>query len=106
MKPQYENVLEYDLILYNPVLGRSIGINETILLSYLIQWTERRGDSDGWFSKTSDEIYLETALTRRMQEKAIETLKVYKLIEVKVKGLPAKRYFKVNHNALKNILGD
>ena len=66
-----------------------------MLLSQLLYWWGK-GQNPEWIYKTIDEIEEETALSRYEQDGAIQKIKNLKLVEVKRKGIPAKRHFKLN----------
>ena len=47
-----------------------------------------------------------TSLTRRQQERGIDTLVRAELIETSVKGLPARRYFRIIERTLETVVND
>ena len=52
-------------------------------------------DEDGWFYCTTDDLEESTTLSWKVQSRIINTLIEYQLIYSKLKGVPAKRYFKI-----------
>ena len=53
--------------------------------------------TDGdWFYSTVEDLEESTALTARQQRRCIDTLIKSGLIQCKVQGMPAKRYFCIN----------
>jgi len=91
-------------IAFNPILAKITGsIPAGLLLSQLLYWY-RKGKDKEWFYKTHVEITKETSLSRGEIDYAVKKLKQLKIIEVKVKGLPAKRYFKINLEHIDNKL--
>lgn len=82
-------------------LARNIGLHETMILTELISkynYFKDKGqlDKEGFFFCTVDDLEHETTINKYYQNKAITNLKKMNLIQYEVKGLPAKRYFKIN----------
>lgn len=98
------NLLRSDgSIILNKSMAHSIGINETIIYSELLSkykyFAERNMlDEDGYFYNTLEDLEKDTALTNRQQTPAINKLMKLKLIDKCIKGIPAKRYFKIYDN--------
>lgn len=98
-----------DFISINRTLAKNIGLHEAIMLSeisckhdyfesnYLLQ--EFDGIS-GWFYLTSQDVEDRTTLTRKQQDKSINNLISLGFIEVKVKGVPPRRFFNINLEAI------
>src|SRR5690625_1732509 len=57
---------------------------------------------DGWFYQTSDTLEELTTLSRYKQDNAIEQLENAGILEKDVRGIPAKRYFRLDYKALAN----
>ena len=87
-------------IVVNKSLIKELGLEPSILFGEIVSeynyWNERDGLNDGFFYSTVENIEEKTTLSKYQQGKAIKKLKELNLIECKVKGLPAKRYFKIN----------
>ena len=97
--------------IFNRTLAHAIGLNEAIMYSSLVAklvYYQNKNllDDDGYFYATADDIQESTCLTRRQQDSIIDNLVKTGLIEVKVKGMPARRHFKVfcNPGLLKQLL--
>lgn len=89
-------------------LARNIGLDETLVLTELISkynyWNEKQQlDEEDYFYLTVEDLEYETTLSKYKQTQAINNLKKLKLIQTIVKGLPAKRYFKINENNIKKL---
>jgi len=87
-------------IIYNKNLARNIGVNEAILYSELLsRWNyfKERGQltEDGFFFNTVKDLEEGTALSEYQQRRALNSLKEKGLIEIEVRGIPAKRYFRI-----------
>ena len=87
-------------ILYMPGLAILFGVNEAILISQLLYWRGKGHRRDNSFYKTHDELYLETGLTRDKQDRAIKKFKKLGVLETKNKGVPQKRHFYIDVDAL------
>lgn len=94
-----------DFLILNRVFIRELGLNPAILLCELANQSahfEEEGqletfdDEYGYFYEKIAVMEKRTGLSRREQDTALKVLKERELIKCVVKGLPAKRYFKVN----------
>ena len=91
-------------VAFNPLLAKATGsVKAGLLLAQLLYWWQKGRDKD-WIYKTIKEIKEETALSRNEQDGAIKRLKQLKVIEVKLKGVPAKRHFKLNLLKISNLV--
>ena len=96
-----ELLLSENYIQLNKLLIHAIGLHETILYCELCsrqKYFEDKGllSEDGYFFNTVNDLYAGTGVTEKQQRTAIKNLVKLKLLNVVVKGLPAKRYFKIN----------
>lgn len=87
-------------IVINKNLMRAIGVHEAIIYCELLSrnnYFEARGElsEDGYFYNTVDDLEYGTCLSEKQQRNAIKKISALGLIEVKIQGLPAKRYFKI-----------
>jgi DNA-binding transcriptional regulator GbsR (MarR family) len=92
-------------IVVNKKLAHAIGIDAAIMYSELISkhfYFENRDQitEDGFFFNTVENMQEDTALSKYQQSKAIKKLVELKLIFHENRGLPQKRYFKINNNEL------
>lgn len=91
-------------IIVNKELIKVVGLEETILLGELAgeydYYESQDKLEDGFFFSTVEMVEENTGLTDYQQRKAINSLKEKGLIEAKVKGLPPKRYIKINEEAI------
>ena len=95
----------------NRPLAHALGVNAAILYGallgkhlYYLQHDMLK--EDGWFYSTIADLQESTSLTRRQQERGIDTLVKAELIETGVKGLPARRYFRIIERTLENVVND
>lgn len=95
-------------IVYNHYIARAFGIYEALVLGVLISaddyFDNRDMETDGFFYCTVDYMYNKTALTEYQQRSAINNLEKQGFIETKRKGIPAKRYFKINYDLIEDTL--
>lgn len=92
-------------IIANKEIAKLFGIEEAIILgelcSELKYWAENgKTTSDGYFFSTVENVKENTTLSDRRQRAAIKTLKDAGILDVKLSGLPAKRYIKINEEQL------
>lgn len=90
---------------YNRLLAHAIGLNEAVIYASLVAKFAYYNandllDNDGYFYSTADDLQESTSLTRRQQDKVIKSLAEKGLIDAKLKGLPAKRHFKVFYDGI------
>lgn len=79
-------------------LGHKIGKNETLILMQLIDSADKFGNE--WFFITSEKLYQLTCCTYKEQKKALKNLVDLGLIQIELKGLPRKKYFKINESEI------
>ncbi|AIF54410.1 replication initiation O-like [Lactobacillus phage Ld17] len=91
-------------IVVNKDVLQKLGVYPAIILGELASeynyYNKTRELVDGMFYSTIENIQSNTTLSRHQQNKAISKLKELGILEVVVKGIPAKRYFKLNENKL------
>lgn len=94
-------LLKSGCIIVNKNLVRNIGLDAAILYSEIcskykyFKQKEMLGE-DGYFFNTVEDMSKDTSLSDYRQRKAIKKLKELGLICYQTRGLPARRYFKVN----------
>lgn len=95
-------------IILNKGLAKTLGINTSIMLGELCSeyeyWKSQGQLEDEYFFSTVSNIEENTTLTRKLQDTAIKKLREHGIIETKIMGLPARRYFKINQEKLKDLL--
>lgn len=90
----------------NKCMAKKYGIETSVFLSALVDGASMMANEDGWFYQTIETLESITTLSRRKQASAISALANDGLIEVEVRGLPAKRHFKINYNKMAEALID
>jgi uncharacterized phage protein (TIGR02220 family) len=95
-------------IVVNKQLARAFGLEEAVLLGELaseMEYWQQRGElKDGYFYSTIDNVKDSTTLSDKRQRSALTALKDAGIVDVKLAGLPAKRYVRINENQLAQIL--
>lgn len=100
------NLLDSKSVSYNPVLSEVLGsINDSIFLSQLLYWHGQGKDPD-WIFKTVKEFQKETGLSKNEQLTSQKRLIFLGVLEVKLKGVPPIRHFKVNIERLHQLCRD
>ena len=91
-------------LVLNKDLIKILGLEETILFSELCSeydyWTKNDGLENGFFYSTIENIEEKTTLSAHKQRNAINKLKELNIIEIQIKGVPAKRYIKINKSGI------
>jgi hypothetical protein len=88
----------------NRSLIRAFGLNVAVIIGELASearyWKREGKLEDGWFFSTVENIEDATGLNAYYQRDAIKQLQGLGFIETKCKGLPRKRYFRINGMAI------
>ena len=98
-------------IFVNRHLAHALGVNAAIVYGallgkYLYYLQHDMLKEGGWFYSTIADLQESTSLTRRQQERGIDTLVREGLVETCVKGLPARRYFRIIEHISENVVDD
>ena len=88
----------------NKQIVKAIGIEAGFLLKTLIEASDGLANDEGWFYKTSPSLEEETGLSNHKQSKIIEELTKLGILEQENKGMPMKRYFRINFNKIEEIV--
>ena len=95
-------------IVVNKQLARAFGLAEAVLLGELaseMEYWQQRGElKDGYFYSTIENVKDNTTLTDKRQRSALNALKDAGIVDVKLAGLPAKRYIRINEKQLAQVL--
>lgn len=86
----------------NKAIVKMFGIETAFMLSNLAEAESLISDEDGWFYQTHDTVEKMTGLSRRKQDNAINQLLSEGILIKEVRGIPAKRYFKLDYSKLTN----
>lgn len=109
----YSILSQGGFFILNKKLIKSTSLEAALLLSDLIskrEYFRLNGDLEktgGWFYNSQKNIELDTTLTPYQQRLMINLLKEKGYIDVKLMGLPAVNYYKINDEEIaKNLLED
>lgn len=81
----------------NKKLVKELGIETAFLLTSLVEADEMLADEEGWFYQTVPQIEEMTGLSEHKQKKCIDKLISLGVLIQENKGMPMKRYFKLNY---------
>lgn len=95
--------------LYNKTIAKKIGLHESIFLGEIISeydyWNKMHSlTDDGYFYSTVENVMEATTLSDYQQRSIIKHLVELKILDVRVAGMPAKRYFRINEEQFYSIL--
>lgn len=96
-------------IVVNKKLVKAIGLSEAVIFSELVSlrsyWEARGQLTDGeWFFCTRENLEDNTGIPARTADRKVKELEKLGLIVTQLKGLPAKKYFRIT-NKFAEILG-
>lgn len=80
--------------------------NAAIMLSQLLFWARQKADEDGWFYRTADQMQKRCGLGEKAQRNAAETLSDLGLVETDLRGMPAKKHYRVRLREVISLLTD
>ena len=99
-----------NFITVNKDLIKVLGLEEAILLGELASeydyWNNKNEIEDGYFYSTIENIEEKTTLTAYKQRKCLENLKNKGIIDIQIRGIPAKRYIKINEEKVIEIFNN
>ena len=95
-------------LIVNKTLLQNIGIDASLVLSDLIQKEQYFKDSSqnngGYFFNITNDISCSTTLSYYQIKQAISVLEKWGMIKVILKGVPAKKHFKIDESQILNFL--
>ena len=105
-----KNLLKHsNWIAINKQMVKLVGCNAAYMLGYLADkhdYFEGKNElNEGYFYATADDVEADIHLSGREQDTAISRLTEQKIIETKLKGIPARRHFRFTDDA-ESILTD
>ena len=93
-------------IIINKQIAKEYGLHEAIILGELAQeynyFDDRDMLEDGWFYSTIENVEEATTLSAHQQRTALKHLEEEGFIEVQRRGVPAKRYIRLDVEELSN----
>lgn len=90
----------------NKTLVSRLGIEEAFFICLLAEAEQlfKGHEKDGYFFQTSKEIEARSGLSSYKQRTIIASLEEKGLIKTDLKGIPAKRYFKLEYESISNFI--
>ena len=94
---------------FHKKFAKYLGLEEAIILGALINkyqyyFDQGKLTEDGMFFCTVNTLYEDTTLSEYKQRKAFKNLEENGIITTDIRGIPAKRYIKLNAENMINIL--
>ena len=95
-------------LIINKGLLVNLGVDASLVLSDLIQkeqyFKDSSQDNEGYFFNVTNDISCSTTLSYYQIKQAISVLEKWGIIKVVLKGVPAKKHFKIDHAQILNFL--
>ena len=90
----------------NKTLVSRLGIEEAFFICLLTEAEQlfKGHEKDGYFFQTAKEIETRSGLSSYKQRNIIASLEEKGLIKTDLKGIPAKRYFKLEYESISNFI--
>lgn len=88
----------------NKHLVKTLGIETAFFLTALVEADEILADKNGWFYQTIPQIEKMTGLTKHKQTNCINELLILGILLQENKGMPMKRYFKLDYEKIAKLL--
>ena len=80
----------------NKTLVAILGLDTAFFLSNLAEAESLFQSKDGWFFQTKDTVESVSGLSRHKQDSCIKQLKELDFIKLELRGMPSKRWFRLN----------
>ena len=80
----------------NKTLVAILGLDTAFFLSNLAEAESLFQSKDGWFFQTKDTMESISGLSRHKQDSCIKQLKELGFIKLELRGMPSKRWFRLN----------
>ena len=111
MNKKLDEMFKSDFLRLPRPFIRRFNLNTAVMLpeiySEYTYWKEHDGlQQGGWFFSTIENMCYNTGLSRHQQLTACKELLDYGIIKVKYHGMPKKRYFKFNLEAVQKLYND
>lgn len=95
-------------ITVNRDLIKIVGLEGAVVLGELASeydyYFNKEELEDGYFYSTIENIENNTGLSEHRQRKVMNTLKEQEILDIKLSGMPARRYIKINEEQLSKLL--
>lgn len=88
----------------NKKVVKTFGLETAFLLSNFAEAEQMLADKEGWFYQTTETVEDMTTLSRHKQDQCIKQLEEMNVLKKDIRGMPAKRYFKIDYECLSNLI--
>ena len=104
-----KTIASRNFITVNKLLAHYIGLNESLILGELAsEWDyyNEMGqlEPDGYFYVTVEKLWLNTTIKEDLQRKVLKNLEKYGIVEISYRGIPRKRFIRLNEKAIEEII--
>lgn len=99
-----EIIFQRPIAFHRSFVALGAGVTGALLLSQAVYWQERTTDASGWWWKTKEEWTKETGLSRHEQDGARAQLEKLCVIEVVLRGNPARLHYRVNKERILELI--
>lgn len=99
-----EIIFQRPIAFHRSFVALGAGVTGALLLSQAVYWQERTTDPNGWWWKTKEEWTKETGLSRHEQDGARTQLEELGVIEVVLRGNPARLHYRVNKDRILELV--
>ncbi|GEM_PF-1146433 len=99
-----ELLMSSGFMVINKKIMKIFGAEGAVLLSCFVEAEEMFADEEGWFFQTIETIIEQTGITRHSQDKYIKKFEELGVLQKEVRGLPAKRFFRLNYSKIDEML--
>ena len=104
-KDAFKEFLKSRPVAFYPDFAAIAGsVTAGVLLSQLFYWKDKESDPDGWIYKTQKNWRDEICLIRPEQETARRKLREAGILQEKLKGNPAKLFYRIDFDAMISAL--
>lgn len=88
----------------NKSVVKELGLETAFMLSNLAEADSMMANEDGWFYQTSDTLEIITGFKKDKQTKLLRRLIKLGILVQKNRGIPQKRYFKLDYKSIELIV--
>lgn len=101
-------LIDDTVVAYRVGIAKALGDDPitALVLSQLLHWskTDVVVKRQGWFYKTEEEFYQETAVTKERQRTARAKLQKLGILQIKQIGMPRKNWYRIEYEMLVSVL--
>lgn len=104
-----KTIASRNFITVNKLLAHYIGLNESLVLGELASEWDYYSETgqlepDGYFYVTVEKLWLNTTIKEDLQRKVLKNLERYGIVEIIYRGIPRKRFIRLNEQSIENII--